>query len=125
MTVNIPAQEPAVALRIAGAGAPPTVRLLGPDGTVIVSPSDAASADQPGTLRFQDVHEPVLYGHDTAASLNFVRGFQNVNAALAGMSDSDAARAVRRLRGTLASHSSDDHGVAFDSRSWLITGRRR
>jgi hypothetical protein len=46
--VNIPAREPAVALRIAGAGAPPKVRLRGPDGTLIQSPSDAASADQPG-----------------------------------------------------------------------------
>jgi SAM-dependent methyltransferase len=76
-------------------------------------------------LRFQDVHEPVFYGHDLAAALNFVRGFQNVSTALAGMSDTDATRAVERLRGTLAAHSSDDRGVAFDSRSWLLTGRRR
>jgi SAM-dependent methyltransferase len=76
-------------------------------------------------LRFEDVREPVLYGHDIAAALDFVRGFQNVSAALASMSDSDAARAVERLRETLAAHSSDDQGVALDSRSWLITARRR
>jgi SAM-dependent methyltransferase len=76
-------------------------------------------------LRFQDVHEPVLYGHDITAALKFVRGFQNVSAALARMSDGDAARAVGRLRETLAAHHSDDRGVVLDSRSWLITGRRR
>jgi SAM-dependent methyltransferase len=76
-------------------------------------------------LRFEDVREPLLYGHDIAAALNFVRGFQNVSAALASMSDSDAARALRRLREMLEAHSSDEQGMALDSRSWLITGRRR
>jgi SAM-dependent methyltransferase len=76
-------------------------------------------------LRFDDVHEPVLYGHDIDAALEFVRSFQNVSAALASMSDSDAGRAFERLRETLAAHHSDDRGIAFDSRSWLITGRRR
>ena len=75
-------------------------------------------------LRFDDVHEPVLYGHDIDSALGFVRGFQNVSAALASMSDPDADRAVERLRETLAAHYSDDRGVALDSRSWLITGRR-
>ena len=74
-------------------------------------------------LRFEDVHEPVLYGHDIAAALEFVRGFQSV--ALESMSDSDAARSVERLRQTLAAHYSADRGIALDSRSWLITGRRR
>lgn len=76
-------------------------------------------------LRFEEVHEPVLYGHDLAAALDFVRGFRNVSAALASMSDSDAARAVKGLRETLAAHYSDDRGVVLDSRSWLITGQRR
>jgi hypothetical protein len=76
-------------------------------------------------LRFEDVHEPVLYGDDIGAALEFVRGFQNVSAALASMSDSDAARAVERLRKTLAAHCRDDQGIALDSRSWLISGRRR
>jgi SAM-dependent methyltransferase len=76
-------------------------------------------------LRFEDVREPVLYGHDMAAALDFVRGFQNVSAALASMSDSDAARAVERLRATLAAHQSDHQGVRLDSRAWLITARRR
>jgi SAM-dependent methyltransferase len=75
-------------------------------------------------LRFDDVQEPVLYGHDIDAALEFVCGFQDTSAALARMSRSDAARAVDRLRETLAAHYTDDQGVALDSRAWLVTGRR-
>ena len=76
-------------------------------------------------LRFEDVHEPVLYGPDIDAALEFVCGFQNVSTALARMSRDDAARAVGRLRETLERQYGDRRGVTFDSRSWLITGRRR
>jgi SAM-dependent methyltransferase len=75
-------------------------------------------------VRFEDVHEPVLYGHDIDAALEFVCGFQDTRSALARMSRDEAARAVERLRETLEDHHGDQHGVAFDSRSWLITGRR-
>jgi SAM-dependent methyltransferase len=75
-------------------------------------------------LRFEDVDEPVLYGHDIGAALEFVCGFQDTSAALASMGRSDAARAVDRLRAMLAAHYSDDRGVLLDSRAWLITGRR-
>jgi SAM-dependent methyltransferase len=74
--------------------------------------------------RFEDVHEPVLYGHDLEAALALVRGFQNTSTALASMSDGEAARAVERLRAWLAANYSDEHGVALDSRSWLVTARR-
>jgi SAM-dependent methyltransferase len=76
-------------------------------------------------VRFEDVHEPVLYGHDLDAALAFVRGFQNTSAALATLNDREAARTVERLRETLAAHYSEERGVALDSRSWLITARRR
>ena len=76
-------------------------------------------------VRFEHVHEPVLYGHDLDAALAFVRGFQNTRAALASLSDDAAARTVERLRETLAAHYSDERGVVLDSRSWLITARRR
>lgn len=75
-------------------------------------------------MRFEDVHEPVLYGHDIDAAFEFVGGFQDVTAALEGMSRDYAAHAVDRLRHTLEDHYDDDHGVAFDSRSWLIAARR-
>jgi SAM-dependent methyltransferase len=76
-------------------------------------------------VRFEDVHEPVFYGHDVDAALAFVRGWQGTSAALASLSDSEAARTVERLRETLAAHYSDEHGVLLDSRSWLVTARRR
>jgi SAM-dependent methyltransferase len=76
-------------------------------------------------MRFEDVHEPVLYGHDLDAALAFVRGFQDTSAALARLSDGEAARTVERLRETLAAHYSDERGVVLDSRSWLVTARRR
>ena len=76
-------------------------------------------------VRFEDVNEPVLYGHDLDAALSFVRGFQNTSAALASLSDAEATHTVERLRETLASHYSDERGVVLDSRSWLITARRR
>jgi SAM-dependent methyltransferase len=75
-------------------------------------------------MRFEDVHEPVLYGHDLGAALAFIRGFQDTSAALATLSDREAARTVERLRETLAAHHSDERGVELDSRSWLITARR-
>jgi SAM-dependent methyltransferase len=76
-------------------------------------------------VRFEDVDEPVLYGRDLEAALGFVRGFQDTSAALASLSDREAARTVERLRETLAAHHSDERGVVFASRSWLITARRR
>jgi SAM-dependent methyltransferase len=75
-------------------------------------------------VQFQDVHEPVFYGRDLDAALAFVRGFQNTSAALASLSDREAARTVERLRDTLAAHYSE-RGVVLASRSWLITARRR
>jgi SAM-dependent methyltransferase len=74
-------------------------------------------------VRFEDVHEPVLYGHDVEVALGFVRGFEDTSAALARMSESEAGRAVERLREMLAAHYSDERGVALDARSWLITAR--
>ena len=77
------------------------------------------------SMRFEDVHEPVLYGPDLDAALAIVRGFQETRAALASLSDGEAARTVERLRETLAAHHTEERGVVFDSRSWLITARRR
>jgi SAM-dependent methyltransferase len=76
-------------------------------------------------VRLEDVHEPVFYGNDLDVALAVVRGFQDTRAALASLSDGEAARTVERLREMLAAHYSDERGVALDSRSWLITARRR
>ncbi len=74
---------------------------------------------------FENVQEPVFYGRDLDAALAIVRGFQDTSAALASLSDGEAAGAVGRLREMVAAHHSDERGVVFDSRSWLITARRR
>jgi SAM-dependent methyltransferase len=76
-------------------------------------------------IRFEDVHEPVLYGHDLDAALAIIRGFQSTSAALASLNDDEAAGAVERLRRMLAAHYTTERGVALDSRSWLITAKRR
>ena len=75
-------------------------------------------------MHFKAVHEPVLYGHDVDAALAVVRGFQDTTTALASLGDAEAARAVERLRETLAAHCTEPEGVALDARSWLITARR-
>jgi SAM-dependent methyltransferase len=76
-------------------------------------------------IRFEDVHEPVLYGHDLDAALAFLRGLQSTSAVLAGLSDDEAARTVERLREMLAASYTDERGAALDSRSWLITASKR
>lgn len=76
-------------------------------------------------VRFEEVHEPVFYGPDLDAALAVVTGFQSTSAALASLSDGEAGRTVERLRDMLAAHHSQENGVVLDSRSWLITARRR
>jgi hypothetical protein len=74
-------------------------------------------------VTFTDVCEPVYYGPDVAAALDWVRGFTCTSEILKRLDRAAAARAVRRLRETLAAHLSDD-GVWFDSRAWIVTARR-
>ena len=73
-------------------------------------------------VRFSDVREPVFYGPDVAAAMDFVLGFTSET--LASMPAADAARARERLRDTLHEHRTAHDGVVFDSRAWLITARR-
>jgi SAM-dependent methyltransferase len=75
-------------------------------------------------IQFTDVHEPVFYGADVDAALEVVVGFQDTEAALAGLGDDEAARTVERLRDMLAAHYRDGRGVVLDARSWLVTARR-
>jgi len=74
-----------------------------------------------GDVAFTEVHEPVFYGTDVAAALEWVRGFACVTAAVPKL---DPAAADRRLRQVLAAHLTAD-GVWFDSRAWMVTARRR
>jgi ubiquinone/menaquinone biosynthesis C-methylase UbiE len=111
--------------------------LSGPAGPPTAKADDAFSLGDPATttrildragfrtIHFSDVHEPVFYGDDSAAALEFVRRFQCTSDALARLSPADSARALERLRDTLAAHQDGQHGVVFDSSAWIITARRR
>jgi hypothetical protein len=74
-------------------------------------------------VAFTDVREPVHYGPDVAAALDWVRGFTCTGEVLKRLDPAAAARAVGRLRDALAAHTSDD-GVWFNSRAWIVTARR-
>ncbi|MFF7329585.1 methyltransferase domain-containing protein [Streptomyces sp. NPDC008150] len=74
-------------------------------------------------IAFTDVREPVHYGADTAAALDWASGFVWVRERLRTLPPAASADALARLRATLAEHVTDA-GVCFDSRAWLITARR-
>jgi SAM-dependent methyltransferase len=75
-------------------------------------------------ISFTDVREPVHYGPDVAAALDWVRGFTCTSDALARLEPAAAELALGRLRQALAAHLRAD-GVWFDSRAWIVTARRR
>jgi ubiquinone/menaquinone biosynthesis C-methylase UbiE len=74
-------------------------------------------------VAFTDVHEPVYYGPDVAAALDWIRGFACTSEVLKGLDPAAATRADERLRQALAAHLSDD-GVWFNSRAWIVTAHR-
>ena len=74
-------------------------------------------------VAFTDVNEPVFYGPDVAAALDWTRGFTCTREILKELDPAAAERAVGRLREAPAAHLTDD-GVWFNSRAWIITARR-
>jgi SAM-dependent methyltransferase len=74
-------------------------------------------------LSFTDVHEPVYYGRDVAAALDWVRGFADVSKTLEQLDPTSRAHALDRLVRTLEAHARTD-GIRFDSRAWIVTARR-
>jgi SAM-dependent methyltransferase len=106
--------------------------LAGPGGSA--GPDPFSLADPPAVtgileaagfadVTFTDVHEPVYYGPDVAAALDWVRGFACTSDMLSRLDPAAAARALGRLRETLTAHMSGD-GVWFGSRAWTVTARR-
>ena len=75
-------------------------------------------------VTFTDVHEPVYYGPDVAAALEWARSFACTRQALDRLDHADAASALRRLQEMLAAHLGKD-GVWLGSRAWIVTARRR
>jgi SAM-dependent methyltransferase len=118
-------------LSVTEAPGPPGVRFARGDAQVF--PFEPGSFDVAisrfGTMFFDDldigltdVQVPVCYGPDADAALGWVRGFTCTNCLLQRLDTAAEARALSRLRATLASHTTTD-GVWFASRAWLVTAR--
>jgi SAM-dependent methyltransferase len=75
-------------------------------------------------VTFDEVHEPVFYGRDVDAALDFVTGFQSTRQVLFGPDERSALEAVERLRQTLSTHQTGE-GVWLDSRAWIVSAQRR
>jgi SAM-dependent methyltransferase len=75
-------------------------------------------------VAFADVSEPVYYGSDVDAAVDWVRGFACTGEVLKRLDPTAAERALGRLRAALVTHLGDD-GVWFNSRAWIVTARRR
>jgi ubiquinone/menaquinone biosynthesis C-methylase UbiE len=73
---------------------------------------------------FHDVNEPVYFGASVDAAFEWVHGFLFTRDVLARLDAEGAARAVERLRDTLAKHYRNG-GVWFDARAWIVTAERR
>jgi SAM-dependent methyltransferase len=73
---------------------------------------------------FAAVHEPVYYGPDVAAAVDWVRGFSSVKDVLHRLDRASTERACEPLIQTLTAHARAD-GVWFDSSAWIVTARRR
>ena len=118
-----------VAIRrsLRAAGEPAVIPSGGPDPFSLADPpavTEILEAAGFADVAFTDVREPVYYGLDVAAALDWVRGFACTSEVLKRLDPAAATRAVGRLREALAAHLSGD-GVRFDSRAWIITARRR
>jgi SAM-dependent methyltransferase len=74
-------------------------------------------------ITLTDVQEPVYYGEDVAAALDWVCEFSSVKEALQRMAPADRERALAALCKTLAVHDAG-RGVWFDSRAWIVAARR-
>lgn len=70
-----------------------------------------------------ELDEPVYYGPDAAAALDNLLRLSYFRVNLAALDTAAAERARHRLLAVLAAHETGD-GVAFGSRSWIVTARR-
>jgi SAM-dependent methyltransferase len=92
---------------LAGPERPVAAVSAGPDPFSLADPptvkqvlGDAGFA----AIEFTDVQEPVYYGPDVAAALDWVRGFTCTSEVLKRLDPTAAARAVGRLREALTAH---------------------
>jgi SAM-dependent methyltransferase len=117
----------AICQSLGGPQALATIDSGGPDPFSLADPAavtEILEAAGFAGVAFTDVREPVYYGPDAAAALDWVRGFTCTSEVLKRLDPAAAAHAVGRLREALAAHTSDD-GVWFNSRAWIVTAQRR
>jgi SAM-dependent methyltransferase len=110
-----------------GPEGPVAAASAGPDPFSLADPSavrELLEAAGFADVTFTDVHEPVYYGPDVAAALEWVRGFACTSETLRRLDPTAAERALGRLHEALTAHLSSD-GVWFDSRAWIVSARRR
>ena len=74
-------------------------------------------------VSFTDVDEPVCYGEDVGAALDWILGFSYVQDMLSQMDAGAQERALGRIRELLTAHTRDD-GVWLGSRAWIVRARR-
>ena len=107
--------------------APAAVAAAGPDPYSLGDPPTVTGILEAAgfaEVTFTDVHEPVYYGPDVAAALDWVRGFVCTREVLDRLDPAGAASALGRLREMLGAHLSDN-GVWFDSRAWIVAACRQ
>jgi SAM-dependent methyltransferase len=121
--------EWAVAIRqsLAGPEGAPAAASAGPDPFSLADPPAVTGILEAAGftgVTFTDVREPMYFGPDAAAALDWVRDFAYTRDVLSRLDPAAAARALGRLRDTLAAHVSGN-GVWFGSRAWIVAARRR
>jgi SAM-dependent methyltransferase len=110
---------------LAGPPGPTAVAGAGPDPFSLADPSATKGILQAAgfsSITFTDVDEPVYYGRDSAAALDWVRRFTSTGELLKRLDPAAAALALTRLRDALAAHVARG-GVWFNSRAWIVTAR--
>lgn len=108
---------PEASLPVAAAATPNAFSLADP-GSIDQLLSAAGFAGV--TLR--DVREPVYYGANVEAALDWIKGFLCTKELLARIGTAATERVLDRLREMLAKHQRTD-GVWFDSRAWSVTAQ--
>ena len=122
---TLDANEWAMAIRRALATAAPAVSSV-PNAFSLGDPDVIGrTLDTAGfvDVSISDVREPVYYGADLAAALDWVCGFSTVRTALQEMAPADRGGALAALRETFAAYDTGQ-GVWVGSRAWLVTARR-
>ena len=117
--------EVAIRRSLAAAAGPAAGAADGPDPFSLGDPPTVTGILRAAGLAdvaFTDVGEPVYYGPDVDAALDWIHGFTSTSEALKSLDPAAATHADERLRQALAAHLGED-GVWFNSRAWIVTAQ--